>query len=54
MNEIYDFFLEAYSNSPTYVIVLELFAFVFGIISVVYAKKEKCRGKIFFLSCISY
>lgn len=40
MNEIYDFFLEAYSNSPTYVIVLEFFAFVFGIISVVYAKKE--------------
>ena len=40
MNEIYEFFLEAYSNSPTYVIVLEFFAFVFGIISVVYAKKE--------------
>lgn len=40
MNEIYNFFLEAYSNSPTYVIVLEFFAFVFGIISVVYAKKE--------------
>ena len=40
MNEIYDFFLEAYSNSPTYVIVLEFFAFVFGIISVVYAKRE--------------
>ena len=40
MNEIYDFFLEAYSNSPTYVIVLEFFAFIFGIISVVYAKRE--------------
>ena len=40
MNEIYDFFLEAYSNSPTYIIVLEFLAFIFGIISVVYAKKE--------------
>ena len=40
MNEIYNFFLEAYSNSPTYIIVLELLAFIFGIISVVYAKKE--------------
>ena len=40
MNEIYEFFLEAYSNSPTFIIVLEFFAFVFGIISVIYAKKE--------------
>lgn len=40
MNEIYNFFLEAYSNSPTYIIVLEFLAFIFGIISVVYAKKE--------------
>ena len=40
MNEIYNFFLEAYSNSPTYIIVLEFLAFTFGIISVVYAKKE--------------
>ena len=40
MNEIYNFFLEAYSNSPTYIIVLEFHAFIFGIISVVYAKKE--------------
>ena len=40
MNEIYDFFLEAYSNSPTYIIVLEFLAFIFGIISVVYAKRE--------------
>ena len=40
MNEIYDFFLETYSNSPTYIIVLEFLAFIFGIISVVYAKKE--------------
>ena len=40
MNEIYNFFLEAYSNSPTYIIVLEFLAFIFGIISVVYAKRE--------------
>ncbi|MAV00181.1 MAG: nicotinamide mononucleotide transporter [Flavobacteriaceae bacterium] len=40
MNEIYDFFLEAYSNSPTFIIILEFIAVVFGIISVVYAKKE--------------
>ena len=40
MNEIYDFFLEAYSNSPTFIIVLEFLAFIFGIISVVYAKRE--------------
>jgi len=40
MNEIYEFFLEAYSNSPTFIIILEFIAFVFGIISVVYAKKE--------------
>lgn len=40
MNEIYEFFLEAYSNSPTFIIILEFIVFVFGIISVVYAKKE--------------
>ena len=40
MNEIYNFFLYAYSNSPTYIIVLEFLAFIFGIISVIYAKKE--------------
>ena len=40
MNEIYDFFLEAYSNSPTFIIVLEFLAFIFGIISVIYAKRE--------------
>jgi len=39
MNEIYEFFLEAYSNSPTFIIILEFIAVVFGIISVVYAKK---------------
>ena len=40
MNEIYNFFLEAYSISPTYIIVFEFLALVFGIISVIYAKKE--------------
>jgi nicotinamide mononucleotide transporter len=40
MNEVYEFFLEAYSNSPTFIIVFEFLAFVFGIISVIYAKKE--------------
>ncbi|MDO7170983.1 nicotinamide riboside transporter PnuC [Mariniflexile sp. AS56] len=40
MNEIFDFFLEAYRNTPTYQIVLEGIAFVFGILSVWYAKNE--------------
>ncbi len=40
MNPIFDFFLEAYKDSPTYAIVLEVLVFVFGIASVVYAKKE--------------
>tara|TARA_R110002051_G_scaffold234092_2_gene295731 strand:- start:22097 stop:22729 length:633 start_codon:yes stop_codon:yes gene_type:complete len=40
MYPIFDFFLEAYQNSPTYVIVLEVLVFFFGIASVVYAKKE--------------
>jgi len=40
MNPIFDFFLEAYKYSPTYAIVLEVLVFVFGIASVVYAKKE--------------
>jgi nicotinamide mononucleotide transporter len=39
MNQIFDFFLEAYQNSPAYQIVLEAIAFVFGIASVWYAKK---------------
>ncbi|WP_111682375.1 nicotinamide riboside transporter PnuC [Winogradskyella tangerina] len=39
MNQIFDFFLEAYRNTPTYQIVLEAIAFVFGIASVWYAKK---------------
>jgi nicotinamide mononucleotide transporter len=40
MNPIFDFFLEAYKDSPTYAIVLEVLVFVFGIASVVCAKKE--------------
>ncbi|HPF95955.1 MAG: nicotinamide riboside transporter PnuC [Flavobacteriaceae bacterium] len=40
MNQIFDFFLDAYRDAPTYAIVLEAVAFVFGILSVYYAKKE--------------
>ncbi|MCB0399757.1 MAG: nicotinamide mononucleotide transporter, partial [Winogradskyella sp.] len=36
----FDFFLDAYQNTPTNQIVLEAIAFVFGIASVWYAKKE--------------
>ena len=39
MNQIFDFFLDAYQNTPTIHIVLEAIAFVFGIASVWYAKK---------------
>ncbi|MAB48243.1 MAG: nicotinamide mononucleotide transporter [Flavobacteriaceae bacterium] len=37
---MFDFFLDAYQNTPTNQIVLEAVAFVFGIASVWYAKKE--------------
>ncbi|WP_228853650.1 nicotinamide riboside transporter PnuC [Aegicerativicinus sediminis] len=40
MNQIFDFFLDAYRDTPTYAIILEFIAFVFGILSVYYAKKE--------------
>lgn len=40
MNEILEFFIDAYQEAPTYQIVLEGIAFVFGILSVWYAKKE--------------
>src|SRR5690606_18701144 len=40
MNHISDFFLEPYRNTSTLLIVLEIIAFVFGILSVWYAKKE--------------
>lgn len=39
MNQILDFFIDAYREAPTPLIILEAFAFVFGIMSVWYAKK---------------
>ena len=39
MSPIFDFFLEGYRETPTIFIILEAIAFVFGIASVVYAKK---------------
>jgi nicotinamide mononucleotide transporter len=40
MSHIFEFFFEIYQNRSTHLIVLEAIAFVFGIVSVVYAKKE--------------
>jgi len=40
MSHIFDFFFETYQNRSTHLVVLEAIAFVFGIASVVYAKKE--------------
>ncbi|MDG1398043.1 MAG: nicotinamide riboside transporter PnuC [Polaribacter sp.] len=40
MSEIFDFFLNAYQTTPTSFIIIEAIAFVFGIVSVWYAKKE--------------
>lgn len=40
MSHIFDFFLEAYRNTPTFQIGLEAVAFVFGVASVWYAKQE--------------
>lgn len=40
MNHIFDFFIDPYKGVPTYQIVLEAIAFIFGILSVWYAKKE--------------
>ena len=40
MNQIFDFFLEPYRTATTINIILEICAVVFGIASVVYAKKE--------------
>ena len=39
MNDFIDFFIEAYRESPAYLIILEFIAFVFGVLSVYYAKK---------------
>lgn len=40
MSHIFEFFFETYQNRPTHLIVLEAIAFIFGIASVVYAKRE--------------
>jgi nicotinamide mononucleotide transporter len=40
MSPIFDFFLEAYRNTPASHIILEAVAFVFGVASVWYAKSE--------------
>ena len=40
MNHIFEFFLEPYRSTPTYLIILEAIAFIFGIMSVWFAKKE--------------
>lgn len=40
MSQLFDFFLNAYQNTPTSFIILEAIAFLFGIASVWYAKKE--------------
>jgi len=40
MNQVFEFFLSTYNNTPTSYIILEAIAFVFGIASVWYAKKE--------------
>ena len=39
MDQLLDFFIAAYKETPTHLIVLEAIAFVFGILSVWYAKK---------------
>ena len=39
MSQIFDFFIDAYKATPTWMIILEAIAFVFGILSVIYAKK---------------
>ena len=40
MNPIFNFFTEAYQQVSIYIITLELLVFVFGIASVIFAKKE--------------
>ena len=40
MGQLIDFFFETYRNTPASFIILEAIAFIFGIASVVYAKKE--------------
>lgn len=43
MSPIFEFFFEIYRDRPLCLVVLEAVAFVFGITSVVYAKKEHIR-----------
>ena len=40
MSHIFEFLFETYQNRSTHLVVLEAIAFVFGIASVIYAKKE--------------
>lgn len=40
MSQLFDFFIDAYTETPVLYIVLEAIAFVFGILSVIYAKRE--------------
>lgn len=40
MTDFYDFFLNSYKNTPTFVIAIEAVVFVFGIVSVWFAKKQ--------------
>ena len=40
MDSIIDFFIESYSSKSFIMIFIEMIAFLFGIVSVVYAKKE--------------
>ena len=39
MSDVFDFFIDAYKNTAWYLIVLEGIAFVFGVLSVYFAKK---------------
>ncbi|WP_456437534.1 nicotinamide riboside transporter PnuC [Psychroserpens sp.] len=40
MNHIFEFFFEIYQNRATHLIVLEAIAFLFGIVSVIFATRE--------------
>ena len=40
MNPIFDFFLSSYENKETFIILLEVIVFIFGVLSVWFAKKE--------------
>jgi nicotinamide mononucleotide transporter len=40
MSHIFEFFFETYQNRSTHLIFLEAVAFIFGIVSVIYAKRE--------------